>query len=405
VFRLASFFSNSAEFKMEHHKLAGTFWSKIDDDVYKHFLTGKDIAEEQTQSDLHILAEAGGRDTAPLYRRILLQPLTVRRMEGTEFVSCKAPAKLAALPMITDRIVNPETVWLHNIDFTLEGGEIKFRNDPFKLVEDQKPIYDEHGHILGEEITLWLVAADYDERYLCNHWGVIMDLLAPSSEEYRTLINLVYGALLGGTTSKHIEHIVATLNGIALAKGNETILEIGTDDKGLFVASDRHVYRANGAKPIVDVGTKVKNGDPLFDNFRIYHPTDDVPEAALPELTIPKNFLDQITCDLTFPNKEVPLHRKDVFAYFDVGGEKSAVENFQAVLGLCSLPDGRRLIDLLGPMETINPCKFVRQNVLRNCLLFVIRAAKTPPSLAGINQEKLLRTLVPPHETLLIVKL
>lgn len=372
---------------MHIKQLAGTFWeSLLDDKRYQHALAAKSIIEEQTQADLKTFTACAGRKTTPLYRRVALQPL-VLQTKTESVLSCDVPANMVAVGLITDSLVNPTAIWVHNIDFTIEAGRINFLVDPFlgfMLANSEKPTYDQDGNIVGKEMTVWLHAVDYDDNYLHDMWGVVLGLKAASCEEYKTIINTTYDAILSGTSSKHIEHIVATLNGIQLAKEKDTVMEIGEDSRGLFVAGVKHIYRANGAKPIVAVGDNVKAGTPLFDNFMTYRAVDDIPADVLPALTIPGHLLNNKK-DLVCINQ-------------DMSGAHAAADCFE-MLG------NQQLSDILAGQDTINPCKFVRQHVLGNCLLCVLRGAKTPPTLASIDQDSLLRALVPPHEALLVVKL
>lgn len=386
-------------------RAAGTFWSDINEDpVFSHLLDAKELVEKQTQSDLEQFRACAGRDTTPLYRKFRIAPLRLCRLD-MDRLSWPAPQKLARVPIIANKLLAPSMIWLDKIDFTIEDRWIKFRTDPFTEVKQTEPIYNDAGIVIDTAITLWMISAEYDESYLNDVWGAAVGVSAPSSEEYRTLLSILYDALLGGTSRKHVEQIVSLFSGAPLALEDETVVESTTDSRGPFLATNMHIYRPpTGGSPVVDVGTQLKAGDPLFDTCTFFRSTDNVPRSKLKELTLPKSFLDaSIGSDLTFQNRDVPLTYADGHVKFEVGGQPEAVKRFW-ILFNSRKADKRSLADLMTGKTLVNPLQFVRQNVLRNCLLCVLHDPVTPPQLSGIDQNRLLRLIVPPNEALLIAR-
>jgi hypothetical protein len=385
--------------------LAGSFWADINTDKTVHHLgNARLLAEEQTQHDLNTLKLFASRETTPLYRRVLLQPIKVRRSELVDNV-WEHPIELVHVAAVTDTLLRPQLIWLDSVNFIVDDKYITFINDPFEYVTDVEPVYDHDGHVIDGEITLWLHAADYDEGYLNDVWGAAVGLNAPSSAEYRTLLCVIYDALVGGTSRKHIEQVVSLFSGAALALGSETVVESAKDSKGLFLATDKHIYRPiPSGQPVVTVGTQLKAGDPLFDTCAFYRTSDPQALSNLTEITLPSSFLDaRIGSDLTFQNREVPLINSNGRVQFEVGGQPDALDRFWNLLNARRLPDNRHLADLL-TSPTINPCKFVLQHVLgNNCLLCIRKSPQTPAALSDIDMTVVLRQLVPPHEALLII--
>jgi hypothetical protein len=385
---------------------AGTFWSNIlNDPLHRHLVDAKEIIEDQRVTDLQTFVGCSGRQTTPLYRNVLIQPLVLRNAERHDELTWHIADNLVYAPLITDALGAPQIIWVNKIDYVVKDGSITFREDPFTTIQDHVDVVDSEGQAIDKEITLWLHGADYDEGYLSDMWGAAVGFVAPSSEEYRTLLNVVYEALIGGTSRKHVEQVVAAFSGAKLAHEDGTVVESGRDSRGFFLATDKHIYRSvpNGL-PIVDIGSQVKAGDPLFNTCTFYRATDNISAEQLNALTIPRSLLDaSIGNDLTFQNREVPLTISDGRVQFEVGGQPEAVTRFWDLFNSRKTPDGRSLADLLAGQTTINPFKFIQQNVLRNnCLLCVLRSPKMPPRLSGIDQDRLLRLIIPPHETLLV---
>lgn len=375
---------------MTIQQLAGSFWTKIHKDpVYTSLIAAHEEVSKQATLDLELLKACAGRDTTPIYRRILLQPLEIKRSSNEWLV----PKEIVEVSIITDRITNPTIVWLNNMDFVIDNGAINFRIDPFSVLDEE-----------GDSITLWMQQVDIDEGYLNDIWGTPIGISAPSSKEYREILCLLYDAMLGGTSRGHVERIVAILNGGVLAKEDELVEDIGLDYNGLFIITDKNIYRSsvNGLS-IVGVGLQLKSGDPLFTTCCFYNSIDCYNEMELPHVTLPKNFMDSsITDDLTFYNTTIPLNIINDNVKFHVEGKEEAVKQFwHLVHERC----GKELKELLKDQTTINPCQFLLTHVLgQNILICVLRNPVTPTNLTEIDQTRLLRMIVPPHEALLIVK-
>jgi hypothetical protein len=383
--------------------LAGTFWADINPDpVFRTLISAQKQIEAQTELDRQLLAACTGRETTPIFRRVLLQPWLIQSQARIDKRTWSAPSKVVRVPAITDRLKHPNRVWLDKMDFYAENGQICFREDPFASNSEQAPVFDADGLIIDAALTLWLCNADYDEGYLSNMWGAAVGLTAPSSEEYRDLLCAVYSALIGGTSRRHVEQVVSILNGGTYAREDETVVESGRDSQGLFLATDKNIYRpAKNGLPVVEVGARLKAGDPIFNTVTFRRHAND-----LQQLTVPKNFLDvSIGGDLTFRNCEVPLIHSTRHVEFEVGGHPEAIKRFWNLFNARKTEDGRHLCDLLSGETTINPLRFIVQNVLQyNCLLCIIRSPETPSTLSAIDQNRLLRQIVPPHEALLIAR-
>ncbi len=385
--------------------IAGSFWSDINTDPFVDtYLAAKDQIEKQVQQDLIEFRDCASRETTPLYHRCLIQSLTLRKTQQLYDNNWQAPKQLVNVGSITDKICEPTQIWLDKIDFTLQNGVISFREDPFAGRFDVRAIHASDGQNVDTEVTLWLNDADYDEGYLNDMWGAAIGLTAPSSEAYRTLLCTVYDAMMSGTARRHVEQVVGLLNGGTYAVEDATVVESAEDSRGSFLATAKHIYRTvkNGS-PLVSVGAHVKVGDPLFDTVTFHGPTADISTEQLPAVTLPRALLDpSIGNELTFANREVPLICTKDRVEFEISGQPEAVNRFWT---LFNKGTNSSFSEHLAGQIMINPFRFLAQNVLKyNILLCILRSPETPAQLSGIDQNRLLYQIVPPHEAILFAR-
>lgn len=367
-------------------QLAGTFWTEIHQDpIINSAITARVVLEEQTKEDMETMLLCAGRETTPIYHRMLLYPLVLRRADKVDD-SWPASEKLAVVHLITEKITEQKHTLFSGLDFNLNNGRIHFTVDPFTYLNNETE---------NEELTLWLHDASFDENYLSDFWGYQLGLIAPSSQEYKDLLCEVYDTLIGGTSRLNVETIVSLFNGGTLAKTDETVILITEDYRGKFVATDKNIYRVNG-KVIVKPGNVLQKGDHITDTCQFYKAVDI---KKLPALTIPKGlFFDEILSDLTFINKDVPVTINNGFISFDVIGEKEDVAKFFVAFNKCLVAK------ILRDKTTVNPLKLILSNVLKyNTLICLTKFTNKPASLNSLDLDKILRQVIPPHELLLIV--
>jgi hypothetical protein len=78
------------------------------------------------------------------------------------------------------------------------------------------------------------------------------------------LLTIIYDALICGTNQSHIDQITSLFSGVPLALDDSTVVACGTDVKGLFIATETHIYRVPAhSLPVVSTGSELKRGDPL----------------------------------------------------------------------------------------------------------------------------------------------
>lgn len=234
-------------------------------------------------------------------------------IETDAFLYAVSP-KLKSVYQIFDRLIFPTVTFSQNCDFVIdeENNALVFAQDPFENKAFlRRGIYNESGALVDEEIMLWGFKAKLDYKYVFEQFSYSLNLHLASSENAKNFTNAVYSALLnGGTTVTNFTDALSAICGAPVAKTDGEVVELITiDAQGLFIATDKNVYRfAAAATPVVTVGQKLRTGDILIQAFEIVEFTQgDVP-ASISALALDQGFVSSCFYgDLIFENKDVPL--------------------------------------------------------------------------------------------------
>ena len=499
--------------------LLGSFWSRNYAGIDQIHSYVDAVGETVTQSYRNVLeaAAAVSRFDVPLFHEELLVPVTLKKRElnkgvtsrdlfdrgvktidGTltfdrplqkEFFAFPLPKNLVDVAHFFNRIAFPTAAFAKNIDFLIdiERGAIVFASNPFENAAFIKRLYD-HASGTDEEITLWGFCGQYDYNYVFEQFAYAISLKLKTSQGYKDLTNAIITALIdGGSTAKTLDTALTAICGIPVTSDPyETVEVVQYDRQGLFIATDRNVYRFSySATPLVTVGQKLSAGSYLVRGFDVsefytgntYIAADNTQQVICQsvsgtvletnenaDLTTETDEdlvinLDATTCrrvrqdisalaldagflsvcfygDLVFENKDVPLEvdvdHPSGFTYvkFGLGGLPADVEHFFDELHARGIhyatqpPNpchpGRRQGTLAQMLDsrvqpetqpttahlpnTINPLKFLIENVLRNNV-FVVRIFV--PALGqnhlGLYNIRHLRQLIPPQTAMVVV--
>lgn len=413
--------------------MLGTFWYDLygGRDQVLAYVEGKCLLEQQTQNDLQNLAGIGGLRTTPLFRRLLWYPVRIRandivdNEDGT--FTWTAPDKLVDVPVICSQLATPSVVLLNNLDFVVDrdAHTMSFIENPF--TNPLFPINDilaDDLSVEDQEIELWLFQADFEENYLSDHYGYVINLKDASTEGYKRALIALWDALVSGTAREQIDAVLTACTGAETAKQDgEVVQYISSDAVGKLVITDQNVYRYHAdATILVSVGEILVYGQYLADTFIVY----DTNRGQVPPwdvLNLSKQFfVPAVTEDLTFQNEDLATTyiADDGFGYaelrFPVLGTAAVVDAFFDELQSRGRDADETLAMLLDERETpvgqpgasnlpatINPMEFVVQNVLRYGTLFVtIQGDQFAPDAFGLAWlSTMLRRTVPPWCTVL----
>ena len=398
------------------------------------------------------------------------------------------PTDLVNVGQIFNKLIFPTTTLQQNIDYVIDrkSNALVFVNNPFDNDGfDRKNTADALTGVVDEEILLWGFSGQFDYKYVLDQFAYAVGIQLTSSEGYKALTNSVISGLIsGGASAAELDLALAAICGIPLViEDRETVEEVSRDNNGLFVATDKHVYRFSAdAAPVVTVGQVVFGGEQLVDGFKIDElfttgdvdklPADTDPSCCQPLprvlaandttvhtnngreiLVVPRSYecdkklkalaLDRgflSACfygDLVFEGIDTPLivdtnHPSgytyvkfniaglpaDVDAFFDEIHRRGVAAAEAAKADPCPPGTGRytlahfldrrvRLLTEPGPQHlpaTINPLRFLIENVLRNNV-FTVRLTMSAlgPNRLGLYNVRHLRQLLPPGAAMLLV--
>lgn len=440
--------------------LIGTFWRN----VYEgSFLVGSVLhARAQLDADAHLrlldLVASMSRFTVPVFHRTnwtFLRLLESRKNEtelatfdgslafdegspaaygvprAGELHAWAAPAGLAKASVVLNRITDASLVLTAGVDYTLADGVIRFRADPFAddRVATREVVQD--GTVVDREAGLWAYGGEWDWDTVHRQFGYALGLRFASGEGYRDLVNAVFDALVQGPTAASLEAAFSAVCGIPLAAGDEVVEETWADGDHRWVSTDKTVYKfGRAAVPVVAVGQLLEAGQPLVRGLRFIdlnrgHAAivDGLRALVLGRGVLAAGFYQE----LMFEDAEVPLAVEYDAAgrakvSWELAGFPGDVEAFFDDLHAAGVAAGETLAHLLDtrPAEaraafrepppaalppTINPLKFLCDNVLRNNAVVVhCRPSEFGPTALGLGAAaQILRRVVPPQTLCLVV--
>lgn len=436
--------------------LLGTFWSMTygGDTVVSSYAAATAATYQQAYLDLLELVASVSRYKIPVFHTENWTLLTLKSSEklssslvmstdlssvydgdryydtytGGSLYAWELPAGLASAPLLLNRITNSSLTLTAGVDYVVRNGYIAFRDDPFanELIPQRSLLED--GEETDRELGLWVFKGKFDYENVYRQFGYALGFQLQSSEKYKGLMIAVLDALVEGTTVNHLREAWSVITGIPLiAADSETVEEIRTEIDRQVVVTDKNAYYFTLDTTITcSVGQTLLRGDSLCDGMSFHEfnrgQVPDVTELA--SLAVGNGFVASgYYGPLIFENKDVALVvEEDVDGYtkvsWELGGWPGDVAQFFDELHANGVAAGQTLANLLDVRPvgnrdteptaaslpaTINPLEFLCQNVLRNNTIVIrIKAAALRDGL-GLNTAKVLRKIVPPHATVIVL--
>lgn len=278
--------------------LLGSFWSRTftGRDQVASYVTSTAHTVNQTYRNLLEVAAALSRYDVPLFHEELLVPVVIKKSDtnsvrttGTRFddntqvfngtavfdrapgnvsfFSFPLPENLAAVGQFFNRITFPTAALLSNVDFVIdrERGAIIFKADPFSNPAFLRRAVSAAG-AEDEELTLWGFCGKFDYDLVFNQFAYAVGIKLQTSQGYKDLINAIMTAMVeGGISAAALDLAFAAICGIPVSVEPEETVEVAEyDTAGLFIATDKTVYRFNAAAVLnVEVGQVIQAGTQL----------------------------------------------------------------------------------------------------------------------------------------------
>jgi hypothetical protein len=451
----------------------GSFWARTyaASDQVRSYTTATAQSVAQSHRNLLEVAAALSRFEVPLYHTESWVPIALRKSEMNAglvgaarfndglvtFDDNKArfdqpiaratyafpkPEKLVSAAQMFNKLVVPTVALSENVDFYIDEtrSAIVFTADPFERPDFLRRIIYENSQPVDEEITIWAFQGQFDYEYVFNQFAYALGMRLKTSQGFKNLMNAVIDGLVnGGATALDLDLAFSAICGIPLATETETVEVLQRDAHGIFIATDKHVYRfPDDAVPVVAAGDRVRAGSPLVDALTVVPLTDGTVPVSVSALALDGGYLAAcFYADLVFENKELPLEvRTDhpsgyTFVRFPLGGFPADAERFfdelhaRGVAAAQFVPDpcdrkNRKLGTLAHLLDrraqpsgepnashlpaTINPLQFIAKNILRNNVFLVrIRAGALGQNRLGLYNMRHLRQLLPPHSAMIVI--
>ena len=440
-------FPSQLDDKEQILRMLGGFWNDTYQgaDLLAETLQARSTLTKQTFERLQEAIDCRSRLDIPVFRKEYWRSLTLKRSvansfpdlygenvlynSGTQYGKRSVPfpfvypidAELFDCKLVSNRITSPSVNLVNGLDFVIDKDRsiIIIDQNPFDNELFQKTVSD-----IDEEVTLWLYKPSIDRQYVYQHFGYVINLWAKSSQEYKNFLNDIYDSMVSGTSVGRTLDAITKTTGVPLAKGNETVEFIGTDNHNLLVLTDKHVYKfVKTANALVSVGDHLKPDQAITDSLMYYEfnrgqvPTD-VNGVSLPKDLLPGKYVGE----LGFGNKpesvvlDYDLEGRAKVS-FVIGGHPFDVEDFwnevhaRGVLADKTLADtlDNRTIKVGEPSasnlpSTINPFEFLAQNFLRyGAFLVKIKSSDVMPGSLGLDKLSYVKRLLPPHTTMLLI--
>jgi hypothetical protein len=332
---------------------------------------------------------------------------------------------VANVDLIFNRIYDPSATLTRGLDFDIDNGRLVFRNDPFADPRFAVSLVtDDTGAEVDRQLSLWLFRSAIEQEHIWTHFGYVMGIRLPSSQDYKDLVNALLDAIVGCTATEQLNGMLAAVTDCPFVRGNEVVEEITTFANELLVITDGWAYRYSTAcTAVVAVGDQLIAGDSLVDTVEVHYLNHGTVPDWLNALSVGEGLLPPgYLSDITFSATDTPLIvEPGINGYTKVswalGGFPADVTEFWDVTHHRGVTSGTTLAHLLDVRESpvgeptaaslpasINPLTFLAANYLRhNALLVRIRAGGFGPNALGLEQLRHLRRIVPPHEVVLIV--
>lgn len=320
----------------------GSFWSRVYEgsDQIESYTTGTGNIANQTYQNLLETVASISRYDVPLFHTENITPIVLRRTDQnninttnelfdsnnvafdagllfdttaeTQFFSFPLPAKFVDVMQLFNRITFPTAALVKNVDFVIDRrrNAIVFRENPFNnslLV--RRPIKD--SQVPDEEITLWGFRGQFDYDFVFEQFAYAVGLQLATSQGYKDLTNaIISGLITGGATAAILDAAISAICGVPTSvDATETVEAIETDVNGLFIATDKNVYRFHErAIPLVEVEQTIRAGTQLVHAVEItefsvgnaYIPGNDQQRVICcpsPDKLLATNIWDEITTE------------------------------------------------------------------------------------------------------------
>lgn len=432
-------------------QVVGSFWAETyaGNTLVASLLHAKAQQQAQAHLDLLELLAAMSRFNVPLFHRenwtlleikeSLLNQVNLPVLDGTydfdgtiyfdttiatSLFVWEAPAQLKNVQVILNSITDSVTTYVSRIGFILEGERLAFKTNPFTQPGVRiETVFD--GNTPVDRIAyLWAYGGEFEWHTTYKQFGYVLGLQLESSPNYRLAVNAIFDALVYGTSARVIEELFSAICDVPLSNLAETVTHVITDSRSRWIVTPTNAYALNtSAANTPAIGDTLNAGDTLGDAVRFFDFNRGNVPTEIRALALGKGVLAAgYYQELVFENKDTKLiveENVDGFTKvsFEISGWPLDIEKFWEdthaagvqVQDTLAMRMDRRTNKTGQPTAialptTINPLKFVVENILRgNAFAVVLRPQAFGPNALGLHIARYLRKIVPPQTLCLLL--
>jgi hypothetical protein len=343
---------------------------------------------------------------------------------GSPIKGTDIQVELEQVATLTNTPIAASMCLVYGTDFWIENGGLFFRANPFDnpaapVVE----IYDTAGTLVDREITLWGFNAQLNIQAMSDHFGTIIGVTGGNGDEYNTLINAAFDALMDGPSTASFVDMVASVFGVPFTRTDGEVVQDSTiAGDELVIATDKNVYCFNkAATSLVTVGQVLDKGQALTDAVQILTTPREL--ANLDGLTIDNRLASSLGSHaIAFPNADYPITITTQYAKTKVSttllGNPAVIRKFWTDAHVRGVAAGTTLADALDQRTdpetepgvadlppTLNPLTLLLQELGHSLLVVKVKMAAVGDRRPNAALGDLLHRVLPSrYITLLIIE-
>lgn len=270
--------------------------------------------------------------------------------------------------VLADKVLSPNYVFTHGIDFELVNSVLYFNSNIFSLDIPRFAVLDTNGQftyyqdatgktIQDEAIVLWIYNGELNRDILFNSFGYIFGLNIENNAFYKAMLQAIVKMFIGGPKVTQIRNVAAAFMGIKPIMSVVEVIEDFYDDAVYhYVITDKNVYKYDKRYSytssvfkgsVLNAGDIPVNACECFDyiNSGDFWRTGLVPAVAAlsgditqyPEVGFPGHlFLGTYKSALVFKNEyqTVSYNTTTELITFPVQGNAADVAEFQKTINI-----------------------------------------------------------------------
>jgi hypothetical protein len=191
-------------------------------------------------------------------------------LAGTSY-ALPLPAGIVNIRMITNRITNPTVTMVEGVNchILLDEGIITTDVDVFNDPRISTANFE--GANRGDQrIRLWAYWVEYDRDYIWKHFGYIVGTRAPSSTNYRGLVNGIWDNHTAASNKGALYRILSSVMDVPYALEDGEVVELILTSPRTQVITDKNVYTVpDDASITVSVGDTLTRYQGLTDTVTV----------------------------------------------------------------------------------------------------------------------------------------